>query len=728
MKATETPFVKFLQGAQQFIIPIYQRTYSWTEKQCELLWDDIIRVAKNEKIPTHFVGSIVYIIKTDFQISGVDKLLVIDGQQRLTTLSLLLLAIRKALDEKGEEKEITKNKINNYFLFNNDESGEDRYKLILTQSDKDTLINLLEDRPQSKNQSKNIINNYNFFLNQITKSKIDLDLLYKGVLKLMIVDISLNSDNDNPQLIFESLNSTGLELSQADLIRNYVLMDLEREKQEHIYKNFWYPMEESIGHSEGSEYFDIFMRDFLTIKTGEIPNIRDVYSSFKDYVTTGEQTVDTLVSDIHYFSKFFTKLAFEKEEDSQLNQVIKNINTLRVDVAYPFLLEILVDCDKGKISKDELIEIFLLVESYVFRRAICDIPTNSLNKTFGNLSSEINKDEYFESVKAAFNLKETYRRYPTNNEFRTQFIIKNVYNSKIRKYLFDKLENFERKELVNVENYTLEHIMPQNKNLSQDWKNELGENWIAVQDKYLHTVGNLTLTGYNPELSDKPFLEKRNMEGGFADSPIRLNSTLATLEHWNEEEIVKRANSLADKALEIWKFPDLPQETLDKYTELEEDVDEEFEGEEIKSPTWEERLENSSRDVQQSMNSLITAINEKFDCVVQQYGKYLICWVAKPLERKTMFALFNCGKNTANVMFRINPESFKTDDDKVRVVAGWFFPKETERRRTILEEDIPQIMHYLEHAYSITSALMKKRHEAAVKAWETRRDEQTSMR
>ena len=505
MKATETPFVKFLQGAQQFIIPIYQRTYSWTEKQCELLWDDIIRVAKNEKIPTHFVGSIVYIIKTDFQISGVDKLLVIDGQQRLTTLSLLLLAIRKALDEKGEGKEITKNKINNYFLFNNDESGEDRYKLILTQSDKDTLINLLDDRPQSENQSKNIINNYNFFLNQITKSNIDLDLLYKGVLKLMIVDISLNSDNDNPQLIFESLNSTGLELSQADLIRNYVLMDLEREKQEHIYKNFWYPMEESFGHSEGSEYFDRFMRDFLTIKTGEIPNIRDVYSSFKDYVTTGEQTVDTLVSDIHYFSKFFTKLAFEKEEDSQLNQVIKNINTLRVDVAYPFLLEILVDCDKGKISKNELLEIFLMVESYVFRRAICDIPTNSLNKTFANLSSEINKDEYFESVKAAFNLKETYRRYPTDNEFRTQFIIKNVYNSKIRKYLFDKLENFDRKELVNVENYTLEHIMPQNKNPSQEWKNELGENWIAVHDKYLHTVGNLTLTGYNTELNDKSF-------------------------------------------------------------------------------------------------------------------------------------------------------------------------------------------------------------------------------
>ena len=316
MKATGTQLVKFLQGTRQFIIPIYQRTYSWTEKQCEQLWNDIIQVAKNKDIPVHFIGSIVYIEKGLYQVSDVPQLLVIDGQQRLTTLSLLLAAFGKALEEKGDSDEITTKKINNYFLFNSEESGEKRYKLILTQSDKDTLINLLEGRDIPEKYSKNIVNNYKYFQNQIAKSEIDLDLLYQGICKLIIVDISLDSSHDKPQLIFESLNSTGLELSQADLIRNYVLMGLEREKQEEIYKNFWYPIEESFGHSEGSEYFDRFMRDYLTIKTGQIPNIRDVYSSFKEYFASANKSVEESISDIHYFSKFFTKLIFEKEQDT----------------------------------------------------------------------------------------------------------------------------------------------------------------------------------------------------------------------------------------------------------------------------------------------------------------------------------------------------------------------------------------------------------------------------
>jgi|CXWL01.1.fsa_nt_gi uncharacterized protein with ParB-like and HNH nuclease domain len=721
MKATETYFVKFLQGTQQFVIPIYQRTYSWTEKQCESLWHDILRVAQNEKIPSHFVGSIVYIEKTHFQVSGVSELLVIDGQQRLTTLSLLLLAIRKTLDEKGDGTEITKNKINNYFLFNNEESGEKRYKLLLTQSDKDTLINLEDNREPPKNYSKNIVNNLKFFQNQIAKSGVDLDLLYQGILKLMIVDISLNSQHDNPQLIFESLNSTGLELSQADLIRNYVLMDLEREKQEQIYKNYWFPMEESFGHSEGSEYFDRFMRDYLTIKTGQIPNIGEVYSSFKDFVLSKEKSADNLVSDIHYFSKFFIKLAFEKEIDKEINQIIQNINALKVDVAYPFLLEVLVDYDKNEITRDELLEIFLMVESYVFRRAICGIPTNSLNKTFANLASEINHDDYLESIKAAFNLKETYRQFPNDVEFRQQFIIKQVYNLKIIKYLLSKLENYERKEHVNVEDYTIEHIMPQNKNLSQEWRNELGENWIDIHDKYLHTLGNLTFTGYNSELSDKSFLEKRNMKGGFADSPIRLNSTLSSLEHWNKEEILKRANSIIDKAIEIWKFPKLPSEVLAKYTELEED-EEDLDENEIPKPEWEYRVTSASNEVKQDLDELISTIKKKFDCEVEPYWKWLFFYVQKPAERKNCFAILNCGKNTANAIFRINPETFK-DSEHVRMVLGWFFPRGTERRMSITHDSIPEIMHYLEHSYSTTNILLKKRHEAAVKAWDTRKNE-----
>ena len=717
MKATETPLVKFLQGTRQFIIPIYQRTYSWTEKQCEQLWHDIIQVAQNKEIPAHFIGSIVYIEKGLYQVSDVPQLLVIDGQQRLTTLSLLLAAFGKALEDQDDNSEITTKKIKNYFLFNSEESGEKRYKLILTQSDKDTLINLLEGRNTTEKYSKNIINNFKYFQNQIAKNEIDLDLLYQGICKLIIVDISLDSNHDKPQLIFESLNSTGLELSQADLIRNYVLMGLEREKQEEIYKNHWYPIEESFGHSEGSEYFDRFMRDYLTIKSGQIPNMRDVYSSFKEYFTSSNQPVDELISDIHYFSKFFTKLIFEKEQDSQLNQIIHDINTLKVDVAYPFLLEVLVDHDKGQITHEDTVEIFSMVESYVFRRAICDIPTNSLNKTFANLASEIEKEKYLESIKAAFSLKDNYRRFPTDKEFKNQFVTKNVYNTtRIRKHLLDKLENHERKERVNVEDYTLEHIMPQNKNLSQEWKNDLGVNWNEIHEKYLHTVGNLTLTGYNSELSDKSFLEKRNMEGGFADSPIRLNADLAKLDTWNENEIINRANILSDKSIQIWKYPQLTEEILAKYSELDDEDDEDFEEEYTPSPQWDEQLERASNEVKQTIHSLISTINEKFECVSEPYSKWLVFYVKKPSERKNMFALLTCGKNTTNVVFRINPDSFK-DGDNIRKVVGWFFPRGTERRISLTEESILQILHLLEHSYSITQTLIKKRHDAAVKAW-----------
>lgn len=719
LKATETQFVKFLQGTRQFIIPIYQRTYSWTEKQCEQLWNDIVQVATNEDIPAHFIGSIVYIEKGLYQVSDVPQLLVIDGQQRLTTLTLLLTAFAKALQEKGEGEEITSKKINNYFLFNSEESGEKRYKLILTQSDKDTLISILEGKSFPEKFSKNIRNNLKYFENQISKNEIDLSTLYKGIRKLIIVDIALDSDHDKPQLIFESLNSTGLELSQADLIRNYVLMGLEREKQNEIYTNFWYPIEESFGHSEGTENFDRFMRDYLTIKTGQIPNIRDVYSSFKDYFTSANQSVDELISDIHYFSNFFTKLIFEKEPNQRLNQIIRDINTLKVDVAYPFLLEVYVDYDKDMISQDELLEIFSLVESYVFRRAICEIPTNSLNKTFANLASEIEKEKYLESIKAAFSLKDNYRRFPTDKEFKNQFVAKNVYNTtRIRKHLLDKLENHDRKERVNIEDYTIEHIMPQNKNLSQEWKNDLGPNWNEVHEKYLHTAGNLTLTGYNSELNDKPFLEKRDMEGGFADSPIRLNTDLARLNSWNEYEIVKRANIISDKALEIWKYPQLTEEVLAKYSKIEDEDDEDFE-EGYTPPQWDETLERASNEVKQTINSLITKINEKFECIPEPYSKWLAFYAKKPTERKNMFALLHCGKTTANVVFRINPDTFK-DGGNIRKVAGWFFPRGTERRISLTEESIPQIIHLLEHSYSTTQALIKKRYDATVKAWETR--------
>ena len=564
MKAKATNFLEFLKGPKQFIIPIYQRTYSWNLKQCEQLWKDIMKVATDDTVSGHFVGSIVYVEKGLYQISSVPQLLVIDGQQRMTTISLILSAFGRAIRQRGEETEISQRKLNNYFLLNSEEDGDLHYKLVLTQNDKQTLFRQIEEKELPDPASKRIVENYKFFDEQINKAGVDLMTIYKGIAKLIIVDISLEREHDNPQLIFESLNSTGLELSQADLIRNYILMGLEPKQQEQLYNEYWFTMEQSFGQTDYSARFDPFMRDYLTIKSGRIPNISEVYEAFKEYAQ--KKSIPEIVADIHKYSKYYVRMALLKEEDKEIKRIFTDINILRVDVAYPFLLEIYDDYTQKKLNRDELICILKLVENYVFRRAICGIPTNSLNKTFATLSRELDKEHYFESFMAAILLKDSYRRFPGDDEFMQEFIVKDLYNSRIRNYWLRKLENHDRKERVEVEGYTIEHIMPQNENLSHAWQQDLGSNWKEIQSKYLHTLGNLTLTGYNSEYGDKPFLEKRDyVHGGFADSPLYLNRGLAKLEHWNEDEIQKRAKALAELVVKVWTAPVLTPLVLEKY-------------------------------------------------------------------------------------------------------------------------------------------------------------------
>jgi len=566
MKAVETQFLKLLEGKRQFIIPIYQRMYSWTLKQCEQLWKDILRVASDDGVTGHFVGSIVYIERGLYQVTAVPQLLVIDGQQRLTTLTLLLTALAQALHEDDRELEISRESIEDEYLFNKHGKAELKYKLLLTRNDKDTLVRLVESNEPLSQASTRILENYKFFQDQIAKAPCDLQAIYGGIAKLLIVDISLDRQYDNAQLIFESLNSTGLELSQADLIRNYVLMGLEPREQESLYNNYWFPMEQSFGQTDYVRQFDRFMRDYLTVRTGSIPNIRAVYEAFKAYARRNDTgTITDVVSDIYTYSKYFVRWALGKETDSELAKLLHEINTLKVDVAYPFLLELYDDYSNERLSRDDLLEILNLVQSYVFRRAICGIPTNSLNKTFAGLSREIRKGAYLESFKAALLLKDSYRRFPRDEEFMRELMAKDIYNFRSRNYLLRKFENHGRKERLEIEDYTIEHVMPQNENLSEVWQRELGENWQTIHSQYLHTLGNLTLTGYNSELSDRPFLEKRNMPGGFADSPIRLNRRLAGLDTWNENEIRLRAKELAELALTIWPFPQLDDDTLSVY-------------------------------------------------------------------------------------------------------------------------------------------------------------------
>ncbi len=577
MKATETKLLDFLKGPKQFVIPIYQRTYSWTQPQCEQLWKDIVKTATDDTIAGHFIGSIVYIQKGIYQVASIPQLLVIDGQQRLTTLSLLLYALGESMQQKGEGGEMNQRKLNNYFLFNSEEQDDLRHKLILTQTDKTTLCRLFEGKELVEPMSRRIEENFRYFQDQIAKANIDPDVLYRGVAKLIIVDIALDREHDNPQLIFESLNSTGLELSQADLIRNYVLMGLEPQEQTALYEEFWFQMEQNFGQINYTLFFDQFMRDYLTLKTGRIPRIQEVYQAFKVYANANRNlSIRDIVTDIYKYSKYFVAMALEQEEDKELRSAFTDINALKVDVAYPLLLEMYDDFTAGTLNHNDFLAMLRLIESYVFRRAICGIPTNSLNKTFAGFTKELKKERYVESFKVVMLLKDSYRRFPNDNEFKRALMDKDLYNFRSRVYWLRKIENHGRKERVDVEGYTIEHIMPQNPNLSVEWKTELGENWKEVQATYLHTLGNLTLTGYNSEYSDAPFINKRGMkdkEGhnvGFVGSPLRLNEGLGSLEHWNENEIKKRAGRLATEAIQVWRYPDVDPAILEQYTVEEE--------------------------------------------------------------------------------------------------------------------------------------------------------------
>lgn len=568
MKASSANLLTVIKGPKQFVIPIYQRTYSWQLAQCDQLLKDIIRISKDDNLQGHFLGSIVYFQEDIHTISDVPKLLVIDGQQRLTTVSLLILALAHFLKNNPVELDTNANKLFNYYLLNSDEDNDLRYKLMLTRGDKQSYINLLNEIPQEDTMNR-VTENYKFFASRINEENVKV--IYNGVLRLFIVDVALEKDKDNPQLIFESMNSTGLDLSQADLIRNYVLMGQEIDLQTKLYENYWFPMEQTFGN-EYSTRFDGFMRDYLSVKTGKIPRIGEVYEEFKLYINSdrSSESIEENVKDTFNFANHYSKIVLRKEKDKDLQEMFSNILKLKVDVAYPFILPVYNDYVHGLVSKDDFISILKLVESYVFRRAICGIPTNSLNKTFGNLYKSVNTENYLESVQASFQLLDSYKRFPDDTEFEREIISKDVYNFRSRNYLLSKLENFKRKEFVNVDEYTIEHILPQNQNLSEEWRNMLGEEWQDIQKKYLHTLGNLTLTGYNSEMSDHPFARKKSIEGGFDDSPLRLNTYLRTASQWTPLEIGERAGELSQKATLIWDSPKLSSEILERYLQKDE--------------------------------------------------------------------------------------------------------------------------------------------------------------
>ncbi len=569
MKGNEKGFLEFLSERSQFFVPIFQRRYSWEKTHCEQLWNDILRIGQNDDILSYFLGSIVYMKEGTAPIGTVPRYLVIDGQQRLATLSLLILALGGAIDEHGSDIGITQDQLSNIYLFNHMEDSKLRYKLLLTRSDEGTLIQLLNGKTDrndlSGGVSLRLVENYQFFFKKLTFD--NLKAVYAGIQKLMIVHIILEWPGDNPQLIFDSLNSTGLELSQADRIRNYVLMGRDIGFQNRLYEDYWFPLENRFGNNY-AKLFDLFIRDYLTLKTRQIPKLERVYDEFMVSVphTAPPEKLETEIASIDQYSRYYVKFALLKEDDPDILACFTDIEDLEVTVAHPFLLEVYENYEHGTIQKTEFIEILRLVESYVFRRVICEVPTNRLNRMFVSLMRGVGETDYFKNLKLEFqkladisDLTDT-KRFPSNNEFKKAlFGKKDVYNFKRRNYLLRKLEEYGYREPFNDSAYSVEHIMPQNENLSETWQQELGENWKDIHETLLHNIGNLTFVekGYNVTLSDRSFAEKKNHEAaGFRKSRLRLNDSVVDVERWNEDAIRARAKELAKKACNIWKYPE----------------------------------------------------------------------------------------------------------------------------------------------------------------------------
>lgn len=571
MKAKESKLMKFLQGEKQFHVPLYQRTYSWLRPQCEQYWHDLLAAGQDETVDAHFMGAVVYIGRGVYSAADITQMLVIDGQQRLTTTTLLLLALARHLGSQGEivltsetddgtvsETKITAARLRENYLVNRHEDGnEGFYKLMLTQSDRETLQRLLSGGPLPDSPSSRVLENLRFFEEKLAddKEKVDLRDVYRGLQKLVVVDVALEQGRDNPQLIFESMNSTGLDLTQSDLIRNFVLMGLDAREQAKLYREYWKPMEDRFGERR-PEDFDRFVRDYLSLRQpSNTPERLDkVYTAFKRYAMTQRDTPE-LVKDLAEMARYYAVLLDPStlEQDAEVRRALLDVAALKFDVVFPFFLQVYADWKDGNIDKDQLLQVLRITESYLYRRGICGIGSQGLNKLFPDLPRRINHQNYVQSFQDALYDLKTYLRFPRDAEFREALRHRDLYQVKrLCGYTLLKLENHGHKEPIELGNLTIEHILPQTENLGPEWLAMLGSDAEQVQGRYLHTLGNLTLTGYNSELSARPFIEKRDMQGGFRDSHLRLNKNLAQLDEWNEQEIVKRAEELSEKATEVW--------------------------------------------------------------------------------------------------------------------------------------------------------------------------------
>lgn len=592
MKADDISIEDFLSANKtRFIIPVYQRNYDWKEKNCQQLLDDIIGLM-DAKRKSHFLGSIVYVTNSDTDSIDLREYVIIDGQQRLTTATLFLKALHDSSDDDDLKEEILEN-----FLINKRLSDKNKLKLKPIKKDDEAFQKLLKNDLDTINQNSNIYRNYLFF-----KNKMDDFGNHKGIFngfkKLFVVHIALNRRDDNPQLIFESINSTGVSLSQADLIRNFLLMDKEADEQNELFETFWLKIEDNLT----SENISMFVRDYLTMKQNKIPNKDDTYETFKYFVNDQKMGTDELLAELLNFSKIYKTFLFDSDEVYSTH--LKNLRQLKTSTVYPFLLPIIQEYNEGKIIQKELLNTFNIIESYVIRRMVCNKPTNALNKIFASLYFEIKSiqnfsyekfSNYFVSILLS---KKGSGTFPNDEEFRGEFCSRDAYNLKNIKFILLRLENKDYNEKVDGAILSIEHVMPQT--LSTAWKVKLGDKYQLVHDKYLHNIGNLSLSGDNTQLSNNSFEEKKQILN--SQSSLRLNRYFLDLTSWDEEEMNKRSSSLFEDAKAIWNYPkdlvlqiEIEDEDKEFYT-LDDEVDVtgkkplyfEFSGEKVKVESWSE--------------------------------------------------------------------------------------------------------------------------------------------
>ena len=561
MKAQQLFVLRFMRQATQFIIPIYQRHYAWTKEHCGELWDDIMRTGESRSAAPHFIGSIVY---TDAELELVaheDPMLIIDGQQRLTTLSLLIVALAEALEDLDETKlptGLTATKLRNRYLVNADESGERRYKLILSDNDRDTLKAIVEGDPVPSPMSKPIHDAYEFFQRKIHDHKAELERMWQGLSRLMIVEISLNHTQNNPQLIFESLNSKGVRLSQADLIRNYVLMGLSFGQQERLYRKYWLRMEQDFGALAYRKYFDSFMRQYLALQRFKLPTRNKVYKTFKQYVPPSEQyaeRTEALLQDIRVKADYYQRIRLGEERDADLRDAFDDIKELRVDPAVTLLMELYDFYARAKLPKHEFLQCIRMIESYVFRRHVCGLSGRSYKDWFVELMKDLDSAQPLNSLRAAFLRMSIPRRFPKNGEFHEQLKRQHLFGTRITMYLLRRLAGHGQQQPVDVKRLRAERIMPGNSEMSDDWMRMVGTGWRHTQDEFGGTIGNLTLVRYGAKYSKEPFQSKKKLIGGFGNGPVVLNGDLRNLKKWDQEAIRRRADRLAALALEVWAWP-----------------------------------------------------------------------------------------------------------------------------------------------------------------------------